>query len=668
MHKRKMWKVAAGLLLCALLAPQGAYAEKDVDIPYTDIWTHWAKKSIVAGVEEGLFAESKDGRFYPDRPMTRAEYLVLLDRLFLRNQQQLQPLTLLTESFFLGREDDFTDPSLPYTDVNRMTWMYRPILRSSLFLETLFGPDALHQIFPGQELQPSRPITRGEAAQLLQGFAGVKRNAEAWKELTAKEWLNGLATDPLSRAEAALLAEKVIRFIDADALLPTLDVDGTKYPLVPNIQELFPLFATYTEWKTADDDAYLTATEAIRNREDDENTYAELKRLAQADFPNQVGVHYYLSWDTHTPLDENLTHAFSAIDAYFADRIVLPDTLRLLVANVYDIILQMEADDKEIYAKTLERLRKFESKMKKGSKEWNAYQIYLAALEAKKGDIPRALATYRDMGGSSESLRNTVYYLLEQEKLEEAEQVVQAFAGNGQADELLTLQQGIMRDLSQLKEQDSIADELTFVLGHFAQQQDYRVDGNAALSGFRFKYSREIDQDGRRAYTTGYYQVPDKLVLQKLESYTDDSQKIEYIRDFDRQNWTKSQTDTTDFMYEWIERQSIRTRVQELKARYEMQSFGPYDIITEWISGEAIVQKSGQFRLESGRLRTVPFYINKYYIERESDTLVARQWRYEEIYDSKKYVAYSGNERYQPNQSIRIYIPDSVRKGVDSTR
>ncbi len=668
MLNRKMWKVTASLLLCALFVPQGVQAEKEVIIPYTDIWSHWAKKSIFKGVEEGLFAESKDGRFYPDRLITRGEYLVLLDRLFLRNQQQLQPLTLLSESFLLGREDDFTDPSLPYTDVNRMSWMYRPILRSSLFLETLFGPDALHRIFPGDELHPGQPITRGEAAQLLQGFVGVNRDADAWTEITAKAWLSGQKTEPLSRAEAAVLAEQVISFIDADALLPTLDVDGTKYPLVPDIQELFPLFATYTEWKTADDDAYLTATEAIRNREDDEQTYEELKRLAQSDFPNKVGVYYYLSWNPYSPLEENLTHALSSIDSYFADKIVLPDTMRLLVANVYDIILQMEADDQEIYAKTLERLRKFESRMKAGTKEWNAFQIYLAAMEAKKGDIPRALATYRDSGVSSESLRNAVYYLLEQENLEQAEKLVKSTAADEQSAELMVLQQGILRDLSQLKEQDSIATQLMFVLGHFEQQQDYRVHGNATLSGFRFKYTQEIDRDSRTAYTTGYYQVPDKLVLQKLESYTDDSQNIEYIRDFDDQKWTMSRTDTTDFMYEWIEQQSIRTRMRELQARYELHSSGPYDIITEWISGEAILQKSRELRLESGHVRTVPLYINKYYIDRESDTLVAHQWRYEEIYDSKKYVSYSGNEQYHPNQNIKVYIPDSVRKGVDSTR
>ncbi|WP_134686891.1 S-layer homology domain-containing protein [Brevibacillus migulae] len=668
MQKRKMWKATAGLLLCALLAPQSTYAEEEVYIPFTDIWSHWAKKSIFRTVEEGMFAESKDGHFYPDRLMTRAEYLVLLDRLFLRNQQQLQPLSLLSESFLLGREDDFENPSLPYTDVNRLTWMYRPILRASLFMETLYGPDALHQVFPGKELQPAKPITKGEAARLLQVFVGAKDNAEAWQEITTRSWLNGKETDPLTRAESAVLADQVISLVDADGLLPTLDVDGTKYPLVPDIRELFPLFATYTEWKTADDDAYLQAVEAIRNRADDEKTYETLTRLSQTDYPNKVGIYYYLSWNPNTPLEDNLTNAFSALDAYFADRIVLPDTMRLLVANIYDIILQMQSEDKEIFEKTLDRLHQYESKMKKGTKEWEAFSIYLAAMEANRGDLSRTIAAYREVGETSESLRNIVYYLISQERIEEAEQELNASAGISNSPEFQTLKRGILQDLTQLKDQDSIANHLTFVLGHFQQQQDYRVEGTAALNGFRFKYWQDIDQDRQVAHTTGYYQSPRDLVLQKMESYVDAAENVEYIHHFDEQSWSLSQTNSNDYMHEWIEKQSIRTRVHELQARYEMQSFGSYDIITEWIPGDAIVEKAGTVSLENGRVVNVPLFINKYYIDRVTDQLIAHQWRYEEIYDSRQYVSYIGKESYTPNQAISIYIPEEVRKEVNNKR
>lgn len=668
MQKRKGWKITAGLLLCALLAPQGVHAEKEVIVPYTDIWTHWAKKSIFKGVEEGLFAESKDGCFYPDRLMTRAEFLVLLDRLFLRNQEQLQPLSLLSESFLLGREDDFSDPSLPYTDVNRLTWMYRPILRASLFLDNIFGPGALQQTFPGDELHPSRPITRKEAARLLHVFLGGKEDTDAWKEIVARSWLKGDEADPLSRAEAAVLADHVIQLVDADGLLPTLDTSGAKYPLVPDIAELFPAFATYTEWRTADDEAYLAAADAIRMRQDDENTYAELQRLAESDYHNKVGVYYYLSWSPDIPLQQNLDYAFAAIDAYFADRIVLPDTMRLLVANVYDIILQMEAEDEDIYAKTIERLQNYQSKMKKDTKEWKAYSIYLAAMEANRGDIRKALSTYEEIGDTSESLRNMVYYLIQLDRLEEAKAVAQSAAKEGSPEELLILQRGLLQDLEQLAEQKKIAGELTFVLSHFDQQQDYRIDGYATLGGYRFKYTQEIDQDRGTTHTTGYYQAPDKFVLQKMESYSDDSQKIEYIRDHDEENWTKSRLDSLDYMYEWIEKQPIRTRINELQARYELQSYGPYDIITEWIPGEAIVRKAKELHLENGRVRNVPFYTNKYYIERESDSLVAHQWRYEEMYDSKQYVFYTGKEAYELYQDFSIHIPAEIAKGVNSTR
>jgi hypothetical protein len=225
----------------------------------------------------------------------------------------------------------------------------------------------------------------------------------------------------------------------------------------------------------------------------------------------------------------------------------------------------------------------------------------------------------------------------------------------------------LLRELSTLQEQRSAVNQLSFVLRHFNQLPGYKVEGNATLGGYRFKYTQMVDQKRKTSYTSGYYQAPHKMVMDKLESYADEQKHVEYLRDFDEQKWKLSHTDTIDYMHEWVEARSVFERVTELKARYLMQSFGSYDIITEWIPGEEILKKSRDLSLGSGRLKAVPFYINKYYIDRESDMLVAHQWRYEEIYESKKYLAYSGNEQYGSFHGVTVRIPDDVIKGAGDT-
>lgn len=664
MQKTKIWKVTASLLLCALLIPPGGvYADEEIYVPFDDVAYHPYMKSIFKAVEMGLFAESKDGHFYPDRNMTRAEYLALLDRLLLINQDSIEPYTFMSESYTLGREDDFSDPHLPYTDVDRLSWMYRPVLRSSLMLEKLFGPDALAEVFPGPHMQPAKPVTKGEAVRLLQGLLGLSNDTDAWNQVAQWGWLKGKETDALTRGESAVLAVRVMALIQADGLHPTLDLDGSKYPLVPEIIDMFPLFGTYTSLRTAEDQAFIDAASAVQNREDNEQTYASLEKLIKNNYYNKIGAYYYLSWDPLTSLDQNMEQAYAAIDAYFADRVVLPETIRLLTANVYDIALQQEASDDKIYEKTLARLKTYEAKMKVGSAEWKAFSIYLAAMEARTGDVAAAMKRYEAIGDTSESLRNLIHYLLTTKGPAAAQTYLQSMEKSLSSNKLIILQQALQRDLAELNNQDDIVTDLTYTLNRFEMQPDYQIEGTAVLTGYRFKYNQMIDQDAKISHTTGYYQAPIKMVLQKMESYTDHEAELEYYRDYDSQTWKKNRIDEPEYVYQWIEAQSVRTRKNELKARYSLQTFGRYDVITEWIPGEAIVQKAHELRLDAGRMRSAPVYMNKYYIDRTEDQLVAHQWHYEEIYESQKYVSYTGNESYTANQSFSIAIPGEVREG-----
>ncbi len=661
--------VTCGLVVCGLLLPTLANAQA-AELPYTDIGKHWAKQAIVRSVEAGLFAAGgKVQKFYPEREMTRAEFLTLLDRLFFEAQGQLYPLTFLSEHDEYVRGEGFDQPYLPYTDVDRLTWMYGSILRTSIVLERMYGPKALQQVFPGAELNPQLPITRGEAARLLQMFTLAGEDKLSWESAVHRGWLTGEKTARLKRGEAAVMADKLYQFLQEDVILPLLDYDGTKFPTVPQIREMFPLFATYTANPSKEEQAYIDIVEAIRNNEDDEKTFDDLKSLANGSFPNQIGVHYYLSWNPSTELTENLDEAFAAIDAYFADKIVLPDTLRLLAANVYDIALQLESDDPAVYEKTLARMLSYEKKMKPASEEWQSLAFYLGALEVKSGQLEQALARYRTFSDKKPvALLNAIYYLVEENRLQEAKELLSALAPSKQNQQITLLRDAWMQEVATLQNQSTVINDLSYTLRRMENVSSLKVEGESTLSGYLFKYTQEVDQRERISRTTGFYHSPNKLVPEKLEMYTDERNKVQYLHEFDRNEWTKTGTETIDFLHEWVEGKSVYERATKLHARYYKQSFGSYDVITEWIPGAVLRKQAKKLDLDHGSIKQVPVYMNKYYIDRETDMLLQQVWRYEEIYDSQEYVAYTGKETYGEWDRVKVRIPDEVVKGATYTR
>jgi len=661
-------KLTCGLVACGLLFPPVAGAEEP-GLPYRDIAKHWAKQAIVRSVQAGLFAAGgKIQQFYPERAMTRAEFFTLLDRLLMEGQGQLYPLTFLSEHDAEVPGEGFDQPYLPYKDVDRLTWMYGSILRTSIVLERLYGPDAIQQVFPGERLHPGQPITRAEAARLLKVFALPGEEQQTWETVTALEWLQGEPGQPLKRGEAAVLAEKVYNHLQEDVILPLLDYDGTKFPLVPQIGEMFPLFATYTANPTPDEQLYVECVEAIRNHDDDEATFADLKKLANGSFANQVGVHYYLSWNPGTDLSENLDEAFAAIDAYFADRIVLPETLQLLAANVYDIALQTETEDPSVYATVLNRLRAYETKIKQGSEEWQSLAYYVSALEVKNGQVKQALARYRSFADKKPvALLNTVYYLVQDDRLTEAKELIANLPVTRNHEQLKRLQRVLTGELDALQQQQSIVNDLSYTLRRMKNLSSFEAKGESILSGYLFKYTQEVDQSEGISHTIGFYHAPNKLVPDKLEMYNDDRRQIQYLHEFDRKEWSKIGTGTIDFLHEWVEGKSVFERAAQLNARYDKQSFGKYDVITEWISGDELKKHARDLELAKGSVKQVPVYMNKYYIDRETDMLVQQVWRYEEIYDSQEYVAYVGRETFGGWDRIKVRIPEDVVKGATHT-
>lgn len=65
--------------IVAVCRPQYKEEEKPVD----DIAGHWAEKAIRRCMERGLLKGYPDGSFQPDKPVTRAELAVILDRMMM---------------------------------------------------------------------------------------------------------------------------------------------------------------------------------------------------------------------------------------------------------------------------------------------------------------------------------------------------------------------------------------------------------------------------------------------------------------------------------------------------------------------------------------------------------------------------------------------------------
>lgn len=658
-----MKKLLSGcVLISVMLIPSIAGAAV---LPFSDISKHYAKKAIITGYQYGVFTGGKgNAKFEPERYMTRGEFMIVLDRLFLQNEQKLYPLLMLSEHDELGLGEGFDEPHLSFVDVDRMMWLYQPVLRVNIAFNKMYGPNAMEQIFPGKAFFPNQPISKGEAYQLLALFrtgTGVsldENQKQPFAMLSA-----GKASDKIKRGDAAILVENVIDYMAAEPILPLLDSNQTKFPLVPEIEDVFPLFGFYTDLVTPDESLYLKAVARIRDYDDAANTFETLQKLADEKFYNQVGVHYYLSWNPEVALEENMKEAFAAIDAYFADKVIQPETLKLLVANVYDLALKMEAEEPKIYETTLARLREYEPKIKPQSQHWQSIAIYEAAMEAKSGRTQQAINLYKLFPQNDQALLNGVYYLHASNQDRGVQELLDAGAAKGDSEHHALLVSSIRQELSLISQQASYMNDLSFALEKTENAPNMTISGEAQLNGYMFKYLQTVDNEQKFAHVSGYYQAPDSLVLQKLETYYDNETGVEYLHNFDENTWSKQTKSSLDYMHEWVDKQSVFDRATKLNARYLKQSFGPYDVITEWIGADQLQAKSANLRLSAGTLKSVPVFVNKYYIDRSTNLLVRKVWRYEEIYENE-YAAFSGSDVYQDYGTSSLRIPQTTLKGA----
>lgn len=115
----------------------------------SDIENHWAKEAISDWVAKGLINGYTDGSFKPDRNITRAEFMALVNRAF-----------------------QFTETAqIRYKDVKSGDWYY----------ETVAQAEAAGYItgYNDNTMRPNNAITRAEAAAIMARVKNLTANEEA---------------------------------------------------------------------------------------------------------------------------------------------------------------------------------------------------------------------------------------------------------------------------------------------------------------------------------------------------------------------------------------------------------------------------------------------------------------------------------------------------------
>ncbi len=219
----RMKKIACGLLAMILTLPAAlpvaSYAGK-----FSDAAGHWSEFYISKAYNNRIITGYPDGRFKPDKAVSRAEFIIMVNK-----------------TFGLDRIDrgEFID----FKDVSYSSWYYNDI--STAIAAGYAGG------YNDNTFKPNSPITRQEAAVMLsrlipegkkkgnlKSFPDSKK-IESWAS-DAMAKMNGKGyigpyndkmihpADPLTRAQTAKILSEILDNEDIVTRKTVVDKDGTK--------------------------------------------------------------------------------------------------------------------------------------------------------------------------------------------------------------------------------------------------------------------------------------------------------------------------------------------------------------------------------------------------------------------------------------------------------
>ncbi|WP_157109723.1 S8 family serine peptidase [Thermanaeromonas toyohensis] len=211
----KSWLLVALDQRAGAITAQKVELGGEVSLPFWDTYGHWAAQDIKELSRQGLLAGYEDGSFRPDKPVTRVEFIVFLDRL--AGMKETGP-----KEAWKGLPAE-----LPFTDAQEIPlWAKEAVVRVYV-RGWLKG-------FDDGTLRPLSFLTRAEAAAFLIRYMGSHAPSPAtflpfrdgdevplWaKDTVARAYaaglLRGVTPDtlaplsPLTRAQAATCLKRLL--------------------------------------------------------------------------------------------------------------------------------------------------------------------------------------------------------------------------------------------------------------------------------------------------------------------------------------------------------------------------------------------------------------------------------------------------------------------------
>ncbi|ERM93102.1 hypothetical protein O163_02120 [Caldanaerobacter subterraneus subsp. yonseiensis KB-1] len=143
-------------------------------IPFWDIKGRQFEKDILSAIVKGIFAGYEDGSFKPEKPVTRAEFASVVNKIFLKEKKVLE-----REVYF--------------KDVPRKAWYYKAVVNV-----------VNNEIMKGYEdntFKPQKPVTWEEAVDAIKKFFDLNSLDKNMFKSPEKT---------LTREELAVLLDKII--------------------------------------------------------------------------------------------------------------------------------------------------------------------------------------------------------------------------------------------------------------------------------------------------------------------------------------------------------------------------------------------------------------------------------------------------------------------------
>ena len=153
-----------------------------------------------------------------------------------------------------------------------------------------------------------------------------------------------------------------------------------------------------------------------------------------------------------------------------------------------------------------------------------------------------------------------------------------------------------------------------------------------------------------------------------MERYTDRRNQVKYDWDNEKGIWTKKETGNQigkkAYLHEYVTDLPVLSRLNKLHARYLKQSFGAYEVITEFYEPNELQRYAETLDLQEKKLLYAPTFVVKYYLDSETKQLLRQSWKITEAYDNGEYLKLDGDEEYEFPESLRLDIPQEVTKGA----